>query len=99
MAESIEIKCSHVPGGIIQIQKSDFRALQKEFKMMFLLRRIKNKMLCHHFMMTSKTLCHAELVSASHVVETLPHEGQAHKAHTSPVRFVKQVQNDKELKP
>ena len=66
--------------------------------MMFLLRRIKNKMLCHHFMMTSKTLCHAELVSASHVVETLPHEGQAHKAHTSPVRFVKRVQGDKIFK-
>ena len=42
--------------------------------------------------------CHAELVSASHVVETLPHEGQAHKAHTSPVRFVKRVQCDKILK-
>ena len=39
--------------------------------MMFLLRRIKNKMLCHHFMMTSKTLCHAELVSASQGQEIL----------------------------
>ena len=48
-----------------------------------MLRRIKNK-----------TLCHAELVSASQDVETQPHGGQAHKAHTSPVRFVKRVQGD-----
>ena len=55
--------------------------------MMFLLRRIKNK-----------TLCHAELVSASQDVETQPHGGQAHKAHTSPARFVKRVQGDMKSK-
>ncbi|RAI11370.1 MAG: hypothetical protein DKM23_05600 [Candidatus Melainabacteria bacterium] len=38
--------------------------------MMFLLRKIRNTIVCHRFMMTSKTLCHAELVSASHDVET-----------------------------
>ena len=29
------------------------------------------------------------------IYEILPHGGQTHKAHTSPVHFVKQVQNDR----
>ena len=97
MAESIENKRSHVSGGVNTSNNATFRLCDLKSNLMFLLRRIKNKMLCHRFMMTSKTLCHAELVSASHVVETLPHEGQAHKAHTSPVHFVKQVQHDNKL--
>jgi len=39
-------------------------------------------------------LCHSEFISESLGHEILPHGGQAHKAHISPVRFVKQVQND-----
>ena len=85
-------------GGVNTSNNATFRLCDLKSNLMFLLRRIKNKMLCHRFMMTSKTLCHTELVSASHVVETLPHGGQAHKAHTSPVRFVKRVQGDKIFK-
>ena len=40
------------------------------------------------------TLCHPEFISGSQGHEILPHGGQTHKAHTSPVHFVKQVQND-----
>ena len=54
--------------------------------MMFLFRKIRNTILRH-----------AEFVLASNVTETLPHGGQAHKAHTSPVRFVKRVQGDNKI--
>ena len=42
----------------------------------------------------NKTLCHPEFISGSLQHEMLPHGGQVHKAHTSPVHFVKQVQHD-----
>lgn len=86
MAESIEIKCSH-EGVLSRYRRVTFGLCKKEFKMMFLFRKIRNTILRH-----------AEFVSASNVTETLPHGGQAHKAHTSPVRFVKRVQGDKILK-
>ena len=95
--KALKINALTFRGGVNTSNNATFRLCDLKSNLMFLLRRIKNKMLCHRFMMTSKTLCHAELVSASHVVETLPHEGQAHKAHTSPVHFVKQVQHDNKL--
>ena len=86
MAESVEIKCSHVSGVLSRYRRVTFGLCKKEFKMMFLFRKIRNTILRH-----------AEFVLASNVTETLPHGGQAHKAHTSPVRFVKRVQGDIEI--
>ena len=87
MAESIENKRSHVRGGVNTSNYATFRLFNLNSNLMFLLRKIRNTILRY-----------AELVSASNVTETLPHGGQAYKAHTSPVRFVKRVQGDKILK-
>ena len=53
-------------GGVNTSNNATFRLCDLKSKMMFLLRKIRNTIVCHRFMMTSKTLCHAELVSASH---------------------------------
>ena len=87
MAESIENKRSHVRGGVNTSNYATFRLFNLNSNLMFLLRKIRNTIQRY-----------AELVLASNDTETLPHGGQAHKAHTSPVRFVKRVQGDKILK-
>ena len=58
MAESIEIKCSH-EGVLSRYRRVTFGLCKKEFKMMFLFRKIRNTILRH-----------AEFVSASNVTET-----------------------------
>ena len=59
MAESIEIKCSHVPGVLSRYRRVTFGLCKKEFKIMFLFRKIRNTILRH-----------AELVSESRDVDT-----------------------------
>ena len=59
MAESVEIKCSHVSGVLSRYRRVTFGLCKKEFKMMFLFRKIRNTILRH-----------AELVSESRDVDT-----------------------------
>ncbi len=95
MAESIENKRSHVSGGVNTSNNATFKLCDLKSNLMFLLRKIKEY--CYSFVVTNKSLCHPEFSSGSQGYEMLPHEGQAHKAHTSPVHFVKQVQHDNKL--
>ena len=70
MAESIENKRSHVSGGgVLSRYRATFRLCEKESKMMFLLRKIKEY--CYSFVVTSKSLCHPEFSSGSQDYEML----------------------------
>ena len=82
-------------GGVNATNDATFRLFDLKSNLMFLLRKIKEY--CYSFVVTNKSLCHPEFSSGSQGYEMLPHGGQAHKAHTSPVRFVKRVQHDNKL--
>ena len=98
MAESIEIKCSH-EGVLSRYRRVTFGLCKKEFKMMFLFRKIRNTILRH-----------AEFVLASNVTETLKRVQGDNKIEHKPlchselgsesrgVETLKRIQGDKIFK-
>ena len=69
--KALKINALTFRGGVNTSNNATFRLCDLKSNLMFLLRKRRNTIVCHRFMMTSKTLCHAELVSASQGQEIL----------------------------
>ncbi len=67
--KALKINALTFRGGVLSRYRATFRLCEKESKMMFLLRKIKEY--CYSFVVTSKSLCHPEFSSGSQDYEML----------------------------